>query len=168
MYKFKFGKKLGQEFERTFDSRSLMRELSRMMEFRTVRKWEVRGSGRSYDGIQWDQLSESTANKKIYVTPPSLGGKKKARGKGRRRGHKHMLQDTGEMLNALTNRVIGKKESRVFFLPPNAQKYFWHHFGLGRLPARVVLDVSTRDKKAIDRIVELRVNEVLEKTFSGG
>lgn len=168
MAKYKMGKDVGKEFRKTFDSRGLFTELGKMMKMRTIKKWEIRGSGRTYDEIKWKPLTASSAARKIYITSPSLGGTKKAKGSGKKRGYKHILEDTGDMLAALTYKVIGKNESRIYFLPPNSQKYYWHHFGKGDLPVRIILEVSKKDRRAIDKVVDAHVEKALQKAFGGG
>ena len=157
-------KRVARVSKQVKDSDAMMRELGRLMVHRSVKKQEIRGAGRTYDGVQWDPLATSTVNRKVYVTPPSLGGRKKKKGVGKRRGPKHMLSDTGVMMNALTHEST-KTESRIFFMPPESQKYFWHHFGLGYNPTRQILDYTKGDEKAVDRVVKSYVDKALTKAF---
>jgi len=135
--------------DRIGDTRQLMQDMGKLFIARTEKKWEIRGSGKEYQGVKWPELAKSTTMRIVSKT-----GKK-------RRGKDHMLIDTGGMHAALTW-TAKERETKIFFLPPEAQKYYWHHFGMGNLPRRVVLDITKEDEKALDRETNRFIKETLE------
>jgi len=135
--------------KRIGDTRPLMEDLAGLFIHRTEKKWDKRGEGENYQGVQWPKLAESTAMKI------------KSKSTGARRGYEHMLVDEGLMRTALT-KSVSEKEAKIFFMSPEGKKYMHHHFGMGNLPKRVVLDITKEDDKALDK----RALEFIDKALS--
>jgi len=136
--------------KRIGDTKPLLKDLAGLFVHRTEKKFEKRGEGESYQGVKWPELAESTAMKM------------KSKSTGARRGYEHMLIDEGLMHAALTTDVSAT-EARIYFMSPEGKKYMHHHFGMGNLPKRVVLDITPEDEKALDKETKRFVDEAINK-----
>ena len=136
----------------------LMKDIAGLFLKRTIKKWEIRGEGREYQGVKWPPLAESTVKAFARMKETEAGAKRTRSSKGKRRGKEHMLEDRGHMLAALTTKTDSTK-AKIFFLSPEGKKYFKHHFGTENIPARPVLDVTKEDEKALDKELDRFIKE---------
>jgi len=145
--------------ERLGDTKPLMEDLAGYFIKLTQKKWEIRGGGESYGGVQWPELAESTkkqkrSDKSKYKDAKYAGGD--------RRGDAHILIDYGHMHAALT-KDVSATEAKIFFMSPEGKKYMQHHFGKGNVKKRVVLDITPEDEKALDKEAGRFVDKALSK-----
>ena len=131
------------------DTRPLMKDIAQTFIEMTQKKWEIRGGGESYQGVKWPELAEATTKQKRADRPGGI------------RGDAHILIDYGGMHAGLTY-DYDEKEAKIYFQSHVAQLYFWHHFGMGRLPERIVLDITKEDEKKLNKEANRFVKEALE------
>jgi hypothetical protein len=65
------------------------------------------------------------------------------------------LQDTNTMLQSISNRVINKNKSQVYFKSQTeAKKAYWHQTGQGNLPVREFFGFNNKTERVIQKSFE--------------
>jgi len=119
----------------------------------------------SFAGESWPKLAESTAQRFVTGTPGQQRKKKRGKGmtkrKGKRRGHAHMLVNTGQLKGKI-HQSHSKLEARVESGTPWA---FVHNFGAPmkhfQMPQRQFMGITPEDEadhmKAINFFIDREV-----------